>query len=217
MLFSFCSLKFCSWLENTDYSYNLILCDIHSHESRVLCVNKSASDSWDCCLENLWQTHTCGYILNTFPWSNTRDVRLIQLRNSEVRIGHGDNVHNLSWFLLLLLLTQHLISAGSSHVSVWFLTELSVIQIRGRWKEEGGGGREEGGRGSEAPGMIKGGAVLRVTHPRTHRFTGSVRGRSFTEVTWQFKANHWAVAPRSAVPYKDEAKSGMILSYWVGW
>ncbi len=41
----------------------------------------------------------------------------------------------------------------------WFLTGLSVIQIRGRWKEEG---RREGGRQreSEARGMIKGGAAL---------------------------------------------------------
>lgn len=45
---------------------------------------------------------------------------------------------------------------------------------------------------AEPEGMIKGGAVLRVTHPRTDSLLEVHGGRGFTEVTWNFKTNYWA-------------------------
>lgn len=54
---------------------------------------------WDCYLENLWQMHMWIHpeytpMMNDMWWP----PRPIQLRTSEVRIGDGDNVHNVSDF-----------------------------------------------------------------------------------------------------------------------
>lgn len=113
-----------------------------------------------------------------------------QLRATEVGLGDGDNGHHFSNFC-----SAYSASALSSLQSC----ELSSWQCCLSFKLEAGEKRDGGRqRESKARGMIKEGAVLRVTHPRTHRFTGSARRAGL----------HW-----SHVPLWDQSlDSGFVVS-----
>lgn len=106
----------------------------------------------------------CGYILNMFSWWKTCDVKPpqpVQLRTSEVKKGNE---------------SETMYTSFSDFCSADSASDLSSLQSYepGSWQKclsfklEAGEKREggrEAGRESEARGMIKGGAVLRVTHP----------------------------------------------------
>lgn len=113
------------------------------------------------------------------------------LRTSEARKGDGDNTYSSVSVLLCWL---SILAQQPAVMWAEFLTVLSVIQIRGRWKDTGGG---EGGSGrverAKPEEWLKGGAVLRVTHSNTDLLEVQV-GRSFTEVTCRFKTNHLTVS-----------------------